>query len=219
MWSPLCFVLVVAVALASDLHPSAASGRISSGEIIDVLAAGTAPLSSTRGLTPLAGDETRSARPLDDIDMEKLRQIDSVGPGGFDAATIQQAGTLLGRSRMAAIDLPIGFDFDSATPSISGYLQLGELGAALTSETLGHCSFILVGHTDAKGESLYNGVLSKRRADTVREFLVRHYAMDGSRLIALGLGETSLRLPDDPENAANRRVEVFAFVPGRLPPQ
>jgi outer membrane protein OmpA-like peptidoglycan-associated protein len=65
------------------------------------------------------------------------------------------------------------------------------------------------GHTDATGGDDYNLLLSGRRANTVRDFLIAQRAIEPSRLEPKGWGRQRPlqdRAPDDP---ANRRVEFI----------
>ena len=64
------------------------------------------------------------------------------------------------------------------------------------------------GHTDASGSEKYNLILSQKRAEAVKKYLVEH-GIEESRLIAKGYGESKPIAPNDtPENMAkNRRVE------------
>lgn len=48
---------------------------------------------------------------------------------------------------------------------------------------------VITGHTDALGESVYNRVLSERRADLVRTFFVDNFGIDAARLKTEGLRE------------------------------
>ena len=66
------------------------------------------------------------------------------------------------------------------------------------------------GHTDSNGTDTYNQQLSQRRANTVREALIRDYRVDPNRLKAVGYGESR---PIADNNTAegrytNRRVMV-----------
>ena len=67
----------------------------------------------------------------------------------------------------------------------------------------------VIGHTDALGEDQYNQQLSEKRANAVVQSLVRHFAIQESRLIAAGKGETEPVEDNATEKgrANNRRVE------------
>jgi outer membrane protein OmpA-like peptidoglycan-associated protein len=64
------------------------------------------------------------------------------------------------------------------------------------------------GHTDNEGDERYNLELSQRRAERVRQFLVKNGVAE-SRLDVLGMGESVPLLPNDNEaaRARNRRIE------------
>jgi len=67
----------------------------------------------------------------------------------------------------------------------------------------------IVGHTDADGQDAANLDLSRRRAASVKNELVRTFNVNGDRLLTDGLGEGQPVAPNDtPSNKAlNRRVE------------
>ena len=69
----------------------------------------------------------------------------------------------------------------------------------------------LLGHTDADGSDAHNLDLSRRRADSVKRWLVEKGSIDSRRLGTEGLGEGVPVVPNDtPENKQkNRRVEVI----------
>ncbi|MDH3662304.1 MAG: OmpA family protein, partial [Alphaproteobacteria bacterium] len=69
---------------------------------------------------------------------------------------------------------------------------------------------LIVGHTDAVGDALYNQQLSERRAALVKEFFVENFEISADRLQIEGRGEQdpiSSNATADGRNA-NRRVEV-----------
>ena len=81
----------------------------------------------------------------------------------------------------------------------------------------------IVGHTDATGTLEYNQRLSQRRAEAVKEWLVKRYGMDASKIETVGKGSSDLRVPATgsvDEQAPNRRVEVvFKPSPNRPLPK
>jgi len=71
--------------------------------------------------------------------------------------------------------------------------------------------FKIFGHTDADGDDAKNMDLSKRRAASVKNELVKSFGIDGSRLETDGKGESQpIAANDTPVNKAlNRRVEFL----------
>jgi OOP family OmpA-OmpF porin len=72
---------------------------------------------------------------------------------------------------------------------------------------------IVKGHTDSVGRAEYNQVLSERRANAVRETLVKTYGFDPARIEAVGLGET-MPIADNGNfqgRQKNRRVEIVIY--------
>jgi outer membrane protein OmpA-like peptidoglycan-associated protein len=105
------------------------------------------------------------------------------------------------------IDLNIPFEFNSSELQPQASAQLRQLQSALTSQALSKDRFMVAGHTDGKGNPQYNQQLSLRRAEAVKRYLVGN-GVEASRLQAVGFGAERLALPDRPEDAANRRVEI-----------
>jgi OmpA-OmpF porin, OOP family len=70
---------------------------------------------------------------------------------------------------------------------------------------------LIVGHTDASREAAYNQMLSKRRADLVKQFLVDNFDIDAARLATEGKGEEAPIASNGTHagREANRRVEVL----------
>jgi len=68
------------------------------------------------------------------------------------------------------------------------------------------------GHTDAKGDDLYNMDLSQRRAEAVEKWFVDH-GIAATRFRAAGFGETTPIATNDTDDgrAKNRRVEFHPF--------
>lgn len=70
----------------------------------------------------------------------------------------------------------------------------------------------IVGYTDDTGSPEYNMGLSKRRASSVRDYLINQVGIDPNRVKTDGLGESNPAYPNDSDanRQKNRRVE---FVP------
>lgn len=72
---------------------------------------------------------------------------------------------------------------------------------------------VLKGYSDATGSPEQNQALSRKRAETLKEILVRQYYMNGARITAEGFGETNPVAPNQtPEGRRlNRRVEIHVW--------
>jgi outer membrane protein OmpA-like peptidoglycan-associated protein len=73
----------------------------------------------------------------------------------------------------------------------------------------------IIGHTDSDGNDADNLILSKKRAEAVKLFLMKNFDIEGSRLLTDGEGEAR---PVDNNNTAegranNRRVEFVIYKP------
>ena len=63
------------------------------------------------------------------------------------------------------------------------------------------------GHADATGNEELNLPLSQRRAEAVKDYLVKNGA-ESVMLQAVGMGSKALKVSNDPAAAENRRVEI-----------
>jgi outer membrane protein OmpA-like peptidoglycan-associated protein len=114
---------------------------------------------------------------------------------------------------LPSVDLEVHFDYKSAKISSRAVDLLATLGRALTDERLAGQTFLIAGHTDAKGGDTYNLKLSLARAEAVREFLITHFGIAPERLRAEGHGLRQLKNPRLPFAAENRRVQVTNITP------
>ncbi len=113
-------------------------------------------------------------------------------------------------------DLAVFFDFDRATIKPEARALLNSLGHALISPGLSHSTYLLAGHTDAKGSDTYNLWLSNRRAEAVKWYLTSHFPIAPHRLITAGFGESRLADPAHPRAGINRRVEITLIDQGYI---
>lgn len=108
----------------------------------------------------------------------------------------------------ASVDLLINFEFDSADLQPKGINDLDQLVLALKDPSMANRTFVIEGHTDAKGTESYNLDLSNRRAQSVVSYLVGH-GVASDRLESRGMGFSQLYFPQRPEAPENRRVKVI----------
>ena len=85
---------------------------------------------------------------------------------------------------------------------------LKEIGTKLTEHP--ELKLAIEGHTDNVGVASANQTLSEKRAAGVKDFIVREYKIDGSRMTASGFGASKPSSPSDTAEGRqqNRRVEL-----------
>lgn len=100
------------------------------------------------------------------------------------------------------------FDTDSDVIKTESFDLLREYGKAFTGD-LQDAVIIVAGHTDGDGTEEYNLMLSQKRAEAVKQFLMKEFEIDEKRLIVKPFGKSQpLDANDSPEGKAkNRRVE------------
>jgi len=107
-----------------------------------------------------------------------------------------------------AVSMELTFEFNSARLTGEAKQILDNLGGALQDQKLKDAKFRIEGHTDSKGSAAYNQRLSQQRAQSVKGYLVGRLGIESNRLEMVGKGEEEPIDPKDPENPANRRVQI-----------
>jgi len=106
----------------------------------------------------------------------------------------------------ASLSLPVQFEFDSASISASAREQLDALAEGIKLLPPER-KVVVEGHTDASGSDEYNLSLSLRRAQAVKQYLVREHGIAAARLQDTGVGKRQPAFEGDPYAAENRRVQ------------
>ena len=190
-------VLAAGLTLSTGVGFAFAAEQPSAEQIIKALK----PRPLTRSLTTTPADAARSA--------EEVRFVDSLRNRPTRSLTTAEREqiTSIAKSK-PSIDLEINFEFNSAVIASSSTSQVTALGEALTSPDLKGRTFVVAGHTDAKGSETYNQGLSERRADAVKRFLADKYGIEAGNLVTVGYGKTQLKNEANPFAGENRRVQV-----------
>ena len=107
-----------------------------------------------------------------------------------------------------AVALNVFFEFNSDKILPRYYADLEKLGKVLERHTEEH--FYLEGHTDNIGADAYNQLLSEKRAESVKRYLVQSFAIPPGRISTKGYGKSQPRATNDTDQGrhTNRRVEV-----------
>jgi outer membrane protein OmpA-like peptidoglycan-associated protein len=185
-------LFVAAVVLLGE--PVLAQQAISTDEIIK----GLKPKALTRGLPPSLPSE-------DAAFIEKLKHTTR----GLTIEERTHLSDIASSAAMPSIDLEVTFALNSASLAPTAIQTLRKVGAALKSEELADTSFLIAGHTDARGTPDYNQKLSEERARTVKSFLSENFQVSLERLLAVGYGQEQLKNPNDPLADENRRVKII----------
>ena len=106
------------------------------------------------------------------------------------------------------VELDVKFAFDSAAVTPDSQDDIGAVADFMSQ--FPSTTTVVEGYTDSTGPEAYNQILSERRANAVRDVLVNGYGISGSRVGAVGYGESN-PIADNATRegrAMNRRVEA-----------
>jgi len=133
---------------------------------------------------------------------QQIRELDEATEGtGVDVSKTPDGESIL-------VNLPdVTFAVDSTTISPSFRAALDEVAASL--QKYPDSLVDVMGHTDSTGADSYNVDLSRRRAESVKGYLVMR-GVAGARVATVGYGEQYPRADNATEEgrALNRRVEI-----------
>ncbi|MCX5852548.1 MAG: OmpA family protein [Deltaproteobacteria bacterium] len=127
---------------------------------------------------------------------------DVPGPGTVDGCPVKEAASPV------RMKLNVEFDTNKADVKALYHDEIGKLAEIMKKYP--KATVVLEGHTDSRGSDNYNLLLSQRRVDSVRNYLIYQFGIDGARIKATGYGETRPVADNatDQGRRANRRVEA-----------
>lgn len=155
--------------------------------------------------TPLPDDDYQDVSESDLRNVRGLKKINIV-----DKMVSEKTKTPAPKEEKA-ISLQVLFGYDSASLTPDAKSQLAPIGRALASGELKHLKFKIEGHTDIIGSDAYNLDLSRRRAHSVKQYLIDQYSIASSALEIEGKGEAGLADPTNPTSEINRRVRIISL--------
>ena len=152
------------------------------------------------------GPKSNNGCKLDDIDGDGVPNIEDLCPN-------EKGDPLFSGCPQIPISLEnfinsteIYFDFDSSETKSTETEKVDNLVNQLNQYK--HIKISINGHASFEGESLYNKLLSDKRANSVK-LMIENNGIDSMRLKVNGFGEDQQKYPNIPpsERAKNRRVQ------------
>lgn len=140
--------------------------------------------------------------------IRRLQMPAQISPDSLRNNAIAVEGRRERAQESPSIDLQVNFEYASAKLTADARIVLDNLGSARTDAALKTSRFRIGGHTDARGSDAYNLKLSRQRARSVAEYLMRQHRIDARRLDVEGFGRSQLLDAANPEGAVNRRVQI-----------
>ena len=121
---------------------------------------------------------------------------------------LSQRGPLTGREGPILMPTDLLYDYDASTLRTDAAGSLEKLGQLIRQNP--QATFTIEGHSDLFGSPEYNQILSQRRAESVKAWLVQNERIDPARITTRGFGTRKPMVPGGSVEAQqiNRRVEI-----------
>lgn len=179
------------------------------------------------GIGQVSTNGSKEITPAADV----VYTLNCKGDGGFTSSTANVAVTqpppkiveAAGKKASAVaagarLILKVQFDTGKSIIKKQYYDELKVVGDGLNEHK--NLKGVIEGHTDSVGSDASNKALSQRRANAVRDYIVKNFKIDRKRLAAKGYGE-SKPIADNATvegRAQNRRIEAtFEEIPNFKP--
>jgi len=121
----------------------------------------------------------------------------------------ESSPVIASEAAISSIGLPIQFSSNSSEILSKSVPFLDEVGKMMSLETYQDKRLLIEGHTDAVGSGQYNKILSEKRAQAVKNYLVDNHQISPEKLFIRGRGEGSPLPNTNPKASANRRVQFY----------
>ncbi len=110
----------------------------------------------------------------------------------------------------AIVNKSLSIHFTTGSDEImpGSYFTLDTLGETMLA--FGNTYLQVEGNTDSRGSENVNKTLSQKRADSVRAYLAKNFAIDEKRFVTVGKGSSNPVAPNETEDgrALNRRTDI-----------
>lgn len=123
-----------------------------------------------------------------------------------DVERVAEARNAPATEEATSFALQVQFPFNSAQIQPEMYEALDAVGEGIRLAG-NHMRIVVEGHTDAVGSVDYNLLLSRRRAEAVKSYLVSRHDIPAANLRVVGKGKFEPLVRDNPMAPENRRVQ------------
>ncbi len=141
------------------------------------------PVQQTEPVQPVQEEVVQPVAPVDS-DMDGVIDSQDLCPNTPAGSKVDATGCV----PMEEINLLVEFAFDSDTIKDSHVSRVTDMADFMKRHP--ETRIRIEGHTDSKGPAAYNEALSLRRAEVVRQILVKEHGIDAERIEAVGKGES-----------------------------
>ena len=148
--------------------------------------------------------------PLPDSDGDGVLDSLDKCPNTPKGVKVDSSGCPIPIPEKVAITLLVEFDFNKieVRPRYHGDIEK----VANFLKAYPNTNAELEGHTDSKGSDEYNMKLSRKRAESVKSYLVNNFGIDSARLTAVGYGESQPVATNDTKEGRQRNRRVVANI-------
>jgi outer membrane protein OmpA-like peptidoglycan-associated protein len=147
-------------------------------------------------------------------DIESMTRAIEGKTSGIESVLKDLGAKVTGQEIRIELSADVLFDFDKFVLRAEAFPSLEKVAQVLRSKA--GSPVMIEGHTDGKGTDAYNQPLSEKRAQAVRDWLVKNGGATAAKTTIKGWGKSKPIVPnarpdgsDDPEGRKkNRRVEI-----------
>ena len=194
-----------------DKEPNTAAGNKvdGSGVSMDVDGDGVADSKDADLFSPKGATVDADGKP-NDADGDGVADVNDKEPNSKPGALVNYQGKTIkqdfatGNTSGGYIPPTIYFDLNKSEIKGMYYPELSELAKYMKANASAKIN--VIGNADERGSDGYNNDLGMKRANAVKDYLVKYYGVDGGRITASSQGEKSPLMKS--AYNVNRRVDV-----------
>ncbi len=149
---------------------------------------------------------------VDAPDWKDSRFVAALAPA-FKDQKVEESFAFQGKPKVtdrAIVSKSLSIHFTTGSDEImpGSFFTLDSLGETMLS--FGNTYLDVEGNTDARGNEGVNKTLSQKRAESVKNYLIKNFSIEPKRFIAVGKGSANPIAPNDTEDgrALNRRTDI-----------